>query len=269
MITETTSEPEIQPKNFGGILKSLFIIYGRGFHKFVVPMVFFEAIIFAIMLLTFFKLPTHGAPGFGVAITIELLYMIMYLLVAFFIVHTVSSYNLIGKSSVKKSVILLWRRIAKLLGLVVLLCSLGLLLFIIFWFLSIIYIFGYIVLVVIVLPLVIYFGVKWAFILQAVVIENCSPVRAFDRSSQLVEGYWWKTFVILLIIGIISGGIGYGLEYAFGFIGVYSQLISITISAPIGIIGNTLIYYNLRARFERRTVAEAIAELEPLKKPAQ
>jgi hypothetical protein len=49
-ITGATSEPEIQPKTFGGILKNLFIIYGKGYLKFAVPVGIVEGIMIGIAL---------------------------------------------------------------------------------------------------------------------------------------------------------------------------------------------------------------------------
>ncbi|MBN1692945.1 MAG: hypothetical protein JW845_05255 [Dehalococcoidales bacterium] len=138
---------------------------------------------------------------------------------------------------------------------------------ILFFLLSVMYIPGLVLFAIAILPVFIYLMVKWRFVFEAVMIEGRGPGEAFTRSSRLVEGYWWRTFGIILVIGIISGGIGYGLVYAFKFLGVYAQLIATVIAAPIGVIGNTLLYYDLRARSEHCSIKESVEELTPTKKP--
>jgi hypothetical protein len=261
-ITGATSEPEIQPKTFGGILKNLFIIYGKGYLKFAVPVGIVEGIMIGIALwikYSHFHVRTEAA-AFGMLMLILIIYYILYLIADGLIISIVASYNLSGKSSIRNSMLILRRRLPRLLG------ALGL--FFLFWLALgfVIALFSIIMNVfalIIFSPVLIYFMIKWAFIFQAVIIEGCGPGEAFSRSSELVREDWWRAFGIILVIVVISGGIGYGLAYAFKFLGVYAELISAVISVPIGIVGNTLLYYYLRSRSEYCTVKQAVAELEP------
>lgn len=268
-ITEGTPEPEIQPKTFGGILQNLFIIYGKGFLKLAVPVGIVEGILIGIALWlqhSRFHVYTEWA-AFGVLIVTYLVYSVLYVLVDGILISTVASYNLSGKSSIRNSILILWHRLGRLYGALGLFSLFWLAFGILFFLLSVMYIPGLVLFAIAILPVFIYLMVKWRFVFEAVMIEGRGPGEAFTRSSRLVEGYWWRTFGIILVIGIISGGIGYGLVYAFKFLGVYAQLIATVIAAPIGVIGNTLLYYDLRARSEHCSIKESVEELTPTKNP--
>ncbi|HEX2036231.1 MAG TPA: hypothetical protein VHS99_18775 [Chloroflexota bacterium] len=49
----------------------------------------------------------------------------------------------------------------------------------------------------------IYYGVRWSLALQAVVLEGTGPLEGMRRSSELVEGHWFKVFGVWLVVGII------------------------------------------------------------------
>jgi hypothetical protein len=256
------SEPEIKPKTIGVILKGIFLVYFRSFFKFAITVGIFDAILLGTLyILSQMKLPTRGAAGFGIVMLILLVYVIMYELVYLTLIRVAVSYNLNGKSTISRSILFGWRKLASLFGVLGLLLILEIALSFVCIVLSLLYFFGLALLIVIILPILINLIVKWAFIFHAIVIEGKGPSEAFTRSSSLVRDYWWRTFGILLLIGIISGGIGYGLEYAFKFLGIYSQLIAMVITLPISIIGNTLLYYDLRARKETCSMKVALSEL--------
>ena len=43
------------------------------------------------------------------------------------------------------------------------------------------------------IPFAIYFGIRWAFIWQAALLEGCGAKDALSRSSDLVRDNWWRT----------------------------------------------------------------------------
>jgi hypothetical protein len=56
------------------------------------------------------------------------------------------------------------------------------------------------------LPCGIYFGTRWGFHAQAVLVEEVSTTNALRRSRELVTGAWWRVFGILsalLVLAII------------------------------------------------------------------
>ena len=66
--------------------------------------------------------------------------------------------------------------------------------------------FGAILSLIIGLPCGIYFGTRWGFHAQAVLVEEVSTTNALRRSRELVTGTWWRVFGILsalLVLAII------------------------------------------------------------------
>lgn len=49
----------------------------------------------------------------------------------------------------------------------------------------------------------IYLAVVWAFVSQVVVMENIAGTTALGRSKDLVSGYFWQVFGVLLVVGIL------------------------------------------------------------------
>ena len=76
------------------------------------------------------------------------------------------------------------------------------------------------------IPFAIYFGIRWAFYGQAVLIEETSATSALRRSGELVSGAWWRVFGIILAIFLLSFMIETVLQFfllfAFGFAEVIS-----------------------------------------------
>ena len=71
------------------------------------------------------------------------------------------------------------------------------------------------------IPFAIYFGIRWGFYAQAVLIEETSATNALKRSRELVKGAWWHVFGIILAIFLLSFMIEIVLQFfllfAFGF----------------------------------------------------
>jgi hypothetical protein len=53
----------------------------------------------------------------------------------------------------------------------------------------------------------IYLGVLYAFVSQVVVLENLSGMDALNRSKQLVSGFWWRVFGVVVLIQFIAGAL--------------------------------------------------------------
>jgi hypothetical protein len=95
----------------------------------------------------------------------------------------------------------------------------------------------------------------WAVIIPTIVLENKSAGESFSRSRELVRGYGWSVFgvivlVILLLIGfqIVLGLILTPLaDWLQSFV---SQIVSGTLTAPFIAVVLTLLYLRLRAAKE-------------------
>lgn len=105
----------------------------------------------------------------------------------------------------------------------------------------------------------IYLGVKLYFSAQVVMAEGLGPRKALSRSSQLTEGNFWRVLGIGLLLSIVSSVMG-------GLAGAPLQIAGAAVDSRLlaavgGTIGNgitlsfaalsgTLLYFDLRARFE-------------------
>ncbi len=96
-----------------------------------------------------------------------------------------------------------------------------------------------------------YFVVRWTFSAQAVIIDGKRNWSALDMSSSLVKGLWWRTFGILLVIGIIAIG-PLLLSSSATLLPVLPATIIVSVVVafvlPFIITAQTLMYYDLKAR---------------------
>jgi len=53
-------------------------------------------------------------------------------------------------------------------------------------------------------PLFFYCSIKWFFAFTAIAVENMGIVDAMKRSWQVVEGYWWRTFGISVLLSLLT-----------------------------------------------------------------
>jgi hypothetical protein len=116
------------------------------------------------------------------------------------------------------------------------------------------------------LPLWIWIWVGWVAVMPIMFIENVGLGAAMGRSRRLVEGRWWRTFLVVFLIFIIIEAVRVALG-AFIALGqgllqlVVSPLVVVWISGatsvivdslvnPVFQIAIVLIYFDLRVRRE-------------------
>lgn len=108
----------------------------------------------------------------------------------------------------------------------------------------------------------IWVAVRCYFAAQAAALEGDTPAAAMRRSGDAVKGSWWRTLGCLLmtviLVGVtaeiataIIGGTGSGALYVAGRI--VFQAIAVAVTAVFA----TLLFYDLRARQERRAIVGA------------
>ena len=116
------------------------------------------------------------------------------------------------------------------------------------------------------LPLWIWIWVGWVAVLPVMFVENVGLGAAMGRSWQLVQGRWWRTFLILLLVVLVWYFARIALE---AFIALANALIGVVVSAyvvlaitqaaaiivaalvnPVVQIAIVLIYFDLRVRRE-------------------
>ena len=116
------------------------------------------------------------------------------------------------------------------------------------------------------IPLWIWIWVGWVAVMPAMFVENASLGAAMGRSWRLVEGRWWRTFLILFLIGILFIVVQTALT---AFVALAQFLMTLVFSSfvvlaiaqaagtivqalvnPILQIAIVLIYFDLRVRRE-------------------
>ncbi|HEV2034927.1 MAG TPA: hypothetical protein VGU71_12125 [Candidatus Dormibacteraeota bacterium] len=115
-------------------------------------------------------------------------------------------------------------------------------------------------------PLWIWIQVGWVVVMPVMFIENTGLIAAMGRSWRLVEGRWWRTFLIIFLIFILVYVARFALD-AFILLGqVLLQIILSSVAAswifaalsavidsvviPIFQLAVVLIYFDLRVRRE-------------------
>ncbi|MBI4300737.1 MAG: glycerophosphoryl diester phosphodiesterase membrane domain-containing protein [Chloroflexi bacterium] len=118
------------------------------------------------------------------------------------------------------------------------------------------------------IPAGIYFGVGWFFTVQVILLEDLAFGRALARSYQLVKGNWWRVLGIIIVLGLIvtiptallTGASGTAasstsrfdptIASASAFGAAFLNAVVTAIFLPIGWIGATVLYLDLRRRKE-------------------
>ena len=120
------------------------------------------------------------------------------------------------------------------------------------------------ILIIVGIPLVFYVSVSLIFYPQAILVEGKAPLDALGRSRRLVRGSWWRVFGILIVFWIIILSISIPAIIAWIFsptAGVIVGFITGSVTTPIALIGDTLIYFDLRIRKEGYTLETMASEV--------
>jgi hypothetical protein len=95
----------------------------------------------------------------------------------------------------------------------------------------------------------------WAVIIPAIVLENKSAGEAFSRSRELVRGFGWNVFGVIVLVVLLLIGFNIALSIILTPLADWlqsflSQFISGTLTAPFTATVLTLLYFRLRAAKE-------------------
>jgi hypothetical protein len=103
----------------------------------------------------------------------------------------------------------------------------------------------------------IYLLVRWYFVPQAVVIEGARGSEALRGSGRLVQGFWWRSFGIVLMANLAAFLPGFVILVPFDVaaraadregLSLLGSALAETVTAPFVALVATLLYYDLRAR---------------------
>lgn len=129
------------------------------------------------------------------------------------------------------------------------------------------------------IPLWIWIWVGWAVVMPAMFIENVGLGAAMRRSWSLVQGRWWRTFLILFLMFVLSYVVSLALS-AFITLGqtllqvVVSPVVVLWISGatsvivgslvdPVIQIALVLVYFDLRVRREGLDLFQMAQQVNP------
>jgi hypothetical protein len=103
----------------------------------------------------------------------------------------------------------------------------------------------------------IYLAVRWFLVPQAVVIDGARNLGALRTSWETVQGFWWRTFGLVIMVNLAAALPALLLTAPFTAIAsstddaIWSMLGTICaecVTAPFVALFSTLLYYDLRAR---------------------
>ena len=105
----------------------------------------------------------------------------------------------------------------------------------------------------------------WAVIIPVVVLENRSAGESFGRSRELVRGFGWSVFGVIVLVVILLIGFDIVLRIILAPLADWlqsfvSQFISGALTAPFVAAVLTLLYFRLRSAKETRGGATASAD---------
>lgn len=271
--SNATDPTSLQPMDFTDILDGMFSLYRSHLRLFLTIVAFYVILGFGIDQISVFLI--QSSSGFGIRTIIMGFTVfcgsVVSILVIAGLVYASAQVYLSTEITAQAALQQAWRRFwpyiwsGILWGLVV----------------------GGLFITVIGIPFAIYFWVRWGLYSQPVLFEGTTGRNALRRSTELVKGSWWRVFGILLAISLIAGMIGFILQVSFEFIlsligfaepeeptnflewvqrlyvpmpsemGWFSysvrRLVTLSIAfitMPIGPIGSTLLYFDLRIRKE-------------------
>jgi hypothetical protein len=103
----------------------------------------------------------------------------------------------------------------------------------------------------------VYLAVRWYFVPQAVVVEGIRGPAALSRSSALVDGFWWRTFGLVVLANIAIAIPGFLVLTPFTAIAestdralwsLVGSAVATSLTSPFVALYSTLLYYDLVAR---------------------
>ncbi len=117
--------------------------------------------------------------------------------------------------------------------------------------------------ILLVLP-AIYFMVCWILVAPVIIVEERFGMAALRRSRTLVRGSWWKTFGMILVVGLITVLPAAALQVFWSFIPFFGPILNAATQAvtnSYGLVAIVIYYFDRRCRtenFDLRLLAQQI-----------
>jgi hypothetical protein len=103
----------------------------------------------------------------------------------------------------------------------------------------------------------VYLAIRWYFVPQAVVVEGARGPAALGRSSEIVQGFWWRTLGLVVLANVAVAIPGLLLLAPFNAIAestdqavwaLVGTILATSVTTPFVALYSTLVYYDLLAR---------------------
>jgi len=103
----------------------------------------------------------------------------------------------------------------------------------------------------------IYLAVRWFFVPQAVVIDGERGPAALTRSSAVVQGFWWRTLGLVIVVNLAVAIPALIVSAPFSAIAdstdraiwsLAGTIVAESVTAPFAALFSTFLYYDLQAR---------------------
>jgi hypothetical protein len=103
----------------------------------------------------------------------------------------------------------------------------------------------------------VYFFVRWYFVPQSVVLEGAHGRAALRGSERLVEGYWWRTLGLIVLVNVVAlvFAVILGAPFTAGadradraVWALIGEIVASSVVQPFGALYSTFLYFDLRAR---------------------
>lgn len=135
---------------------------------------------------------------------------------------------------------------------------------------------GVLMFVLIGIPLLFYLLVVWFFFVECIVLERKKPMDSLWRSRDLVQGNFWRVFLIGLVYTLLAVCVTLVAGLADMLLSQISPILSSVFLAAVSAlitpflwIGRTLVYYDLRVRKEQYTVDDLASDMGLSPPPAE
>jgi hypothetical protein len=107
------------------------------------------------------------------------------------------------------------------------------------------------------IPFAIYFMVRWVFFTQTIIIDGETSGNATMASAHIVQGSWWRTFGILIMVGVLASLPAAAVSLLFSAASpVAANLASAVVAVivfPFSAGALTLLFFDLSSRERERS----------------
>jgi hypothetical protein len=103
----------------------------------------------------------------------------------------------------------------------------------------------------------IYLGIRWLFAPAAVVIDGKRGMEAFQRSGELVSGFWWRCFGVIILVYFVTALPANIIQQGFlaaadaadsAAIALVGQMVASTLGLPLLALMTGLLYFDQKLR---------------------